>query len=94
MADINQKEIEKLIHDRKSRVAITQKSHLWFFNVYFNHYILYPFADFHYEMFKLTEDEKISSALIMAFRGSAKSTSSLFHIPSGPSWENRRKSLS
>ena len=74
MTDINQKEIEKLIHDRKSRVAITQKSHLWFFNVYFNHYILYPFADFHYEMFKLTEDEKISSALIMAFRGSAKST--------------------
>ena len=74
MENISPEEVTKLIHNQKPRIEMTRKSHLWFFNVYFNHYILYPFADFHYEMFGLTEDEKISSALVMAFRGSAKST--------------------
>lgn len=67
-------EVKKLINNQTARVAITKRSHLWFFNVYFNHYMFYPFADFHYKMFDLTEDKTINTALIMAFRGSAKST--------------------
>lgn len=74
MNEIKKEEIEKIIRDRKSRTAITKDSHLWFFSVYFNHYMIYPFADFHYEMFNLTEDEQINTVLVMAFRGSAKST--------------------
>lgn len=71
---ISNDEIQKLINNRDSRTEITKKSHLWFFSVYFNHYMFYSFADFHYKMFALTENEKITTALIMAFRGSAKST--------------------
>lgn len=74
MIAINKDQVEAIIRDRHSRVAITRDSHLWFFSVYLSHYMTYPFADFHYEMFNLTEDEKINTALIMAFRGSAKST--------------------
>ncbi|MDD4901732.1 MAG: phage terminase large subunit [Patescibacteria group bacterium] len=74
MAEINKEQVEEMIRDRKSRVAVTNDSHLWFFSVYFNHYMFYPFADFHYKMFNITEDETINTALIMAFRGSAKST--------------------
>ncbi len=71
---ISNSEIQKLINNQGSRVEITKQSHLWFFSVYFNHYMFYSFADFHYKMFDLTEDETINTALIMAFRGSAKST--------------------
>ena len=71
---ISNNEIQKLSNNQNSRVEITKKSHLWFFSVYFNHYMFYPFAKFHYKMFDLTEDETINTALIMAFRGSAKST--------------------
>lgn len=74
MNEINNQEIEKLIRDRSTRTEVTKNSHLWFFSVYFNHYMFYPFADFHYQMFSLTENEDISTALVMAFRGSAKST--------------------
>ena len=34
----------------------------------------YPFAPFHNEMFKLAEDQNIKVLVVMAFRGSAKST--------------------
>jgi len=71
---ISSREIQRLINNQTSRVEITKRSHLWFFSVYFNHYMFYPFADFHYNMFNLTEDSTINTALIMAFRGSAKST--------------------
>jgi len=71
---ISESEIKRLINDQSSRVEITKKSHLWFFSLYFNHYMFYRFAGFHYKMFNLTEDETINTALIMAFRGSAKST--------------------
>ena len=74
MTEINKEKIEAMIHDRQSRTAVTTESHIWFFSVYFGHYMTYPFADFHYEMFNLTEDENINTALVMAFRGSAKST--------------------
>lgn len=67
-------DIQKLIKDKTARVALTEKSHMWFFYIYFNHYVSYPAADFHREMFRLTEDESISTLVVVAFRGSAKST--------------------
>lgn len=45
-----------------------------FFGIYFGHYAKYRTADFQKEMFAITEDETIKNAVIVAFRGSAKST--------------------
>jgi len=66
--------LEKLHSDRAVRTAITRQSHYWFFNFFLPHYVEYTPADFHKEIFRITEDEKIKLAVIVAFRGSAKST--------------------
>lgn len=71
---IPQKIINKMIKDRKVRTGITTESHWYFFHFYFAHYVKYPIAPFHEEIFQITEDEKIKLAVIVAFRGSAKST--------------------
>ena len=74
----NEKEIIKIIkrarNDRLFRIHLTRNSHLWFFLIYFSHYIEYPTAPFQKEIFAITEDEKIETAVIAAFRDSAKST--------------------
>jgi len=66
--------INKVLHDAALRKALTTTSHYWFFHTYFSHYVKYPTAEFHKEMFRLTEDEDARVAVIVAFRGSAKST--------------------
>lgn len=65
--------IDKIIADQKVRREVTRRSHMMFFSVYFSEYLTYPMADFHWEMFRLTESED-RMAVIMAFRGSGKST--------------------
>ena len=71
---IDKKTLERIIQNRAERIELARKNHFWFFNIYFNHYIKYPFANFHHEMFNITEDDSTKEALIIAFRGSAKST--------------------
>jgi len=66
--------IKKMIKDRKVRIAITRKSHWYFFHFYFAHYVKCPIATFHEEIFSILDNEKIKLAVIVAFRGSAKST--------------------
>lgn len=66
--------VEQILGDQATRTAITKESHLWFFHLYFSQYAKYPTADFQKEMFAVTEDETIKKAVIIAFRGSAKST--------------------
>ncbi len=63
-----------MIKDRKFRIALTKRSHYWFFHFYFRHYVTFRTADFHREMFHITEDKDITTAVIVAFRGSGKST--------------------
>jgi predicted phage terminase large subunit-like protein len=65
--------IKTLIADRKVRRAATKRSHLLFFCVYLGEYMGYATADFHREMFRLTESGDRLVALT-AFRGSGKST--------------------
>lgn len=68
-------EIQKrLFSDKKFRSELTTQSHQWFFSTYFANHITHATADFHREMFQITEDEDIPLAVIVAFRGSAKST--------------------
>jgi len=63
-----------LIKDRKARVEIAKKSHLWFFHTYFPHYVKDKTAPFQKEIIGITEDDGMKMAVIVAFRGSAKST--------------------
>jgi len=41
MNEINKERIEAMIRDQQARTAVTTDSHLWFFSVYFNHYMTY-----------------------------------------------------
>jgi predicted phage terminase large subunit-like protein len=63
-----------MIKDRKVRIAITKRSHWHFFHFYFAHYVTFPTAEFHNEIFDLTENESFGNLFIVAFRGSSKST--------------------
>ncbi len=49
-------------------------SHWWFFRIYFGEYIKYPTAAMQDAMFKLADDRSWSLLVLVAFRGSAKST--------------------
>lgn len=66
--------IQQIVNDRKIRASVASESHYWFFNIYFGHYVKYPTAQFQREIFALTEQEDINNIVIVAFRGSAKST--------------------
>ena len=65
---------ERLLKDRSARIAAVRESHLLFFHIYFSRYVKYGTAPFHKEMFELTENTRISLSVIVAFRGSGKST--------------------
>ncbi len=64
----------EVINNAKLRKELARQSHYWFFHIYFSHYVKYETAQFQREIFDLTEDESIKQAVIVAFRGSAKST--------------------
>lgn len=65
---------EELIKDRTFRIHTTRSSHLWFFNTYLPHYVEFKTAYFQKEIFYLTQEERELFVVIVAFRGSAKST--------------------
>ena len=66
--------IDTMIKDRRVRTEITKKSHWCFFHFYFAHYVTFPTAEFHKEIFALTENEDLGNFFIVSFRGSSKST--------------------
>lgn len=65
---------EALSKDRNARREVAKQSHLMFFHVYFPNYVKYPIAEFQKDIFRVTEDEQNKLAMIVAFRGSGKST--------------------
>ena len=65
---------KKLFADHKVRAEVTSQSHQWFFSTYFSNYLTHATADLHRDLFSITEDETLPLAVIVAFRGSAKST--------------------
>lgn len=65
---------DRMFRDRKVRRAITRESHLLFFHLYFAHYVTSPTAPFHFELFRYTEEESVRNLVVVAFRGSGKST--------------------
>ncbi len=66
--------INSIVSDKKVRIATSKKSHYIFFHTYFGHYVEHATAPFQKEMFLITEDDSIKTAVVVAFRGSAKST--------------------
>src|SRR5581483_11119142 len=64
----------QLFTNKAVRSKVTTQSHQWFFSTYFASYITHESADFHREMFAITEDESQPLSVIVAFRGSGKST--------------------
>lgn len=71
---LTEEELQKIKNDSAIRIAVAKKSHRWFFSIYFSHYIQYPFAPFHDQMFEMTEDTESNFNIILAFRSSGKST--------------------
>jgi hypothetical protein len=71
-------ELNKIIKECKNsktfRQALAYQSHEWFFRLYLNHYMEYPFSWFHKQMFGLSEHPEINLVVISAFRGAGKST--------------------
>lgn len=67
-------ELTQIKKKRSIRRMLAKKSHFWFFSIYLGHYMSYPFAPFHHEMFTITEDISLRLAVLVAFRGSGKST--------------------
>lgn len=66
--------LKKIYTDRDLRITLARQSHWWFFNIYFSEYLQSPAAEFQKELFALTERNIPETIVIMAFRGSAKST--------------------
>ena len=66
--------LERIISDPQIRSEVTTKSHGYFLPVYFSDYLKHPSARFHSEMIELTERTDIKLSVLVAFRGSAKST--------------------
>jgi len=66
--------LQAIIKDQVVRRNLTTECHHWFFHIYFSHYVKYKTAEFHRELFELTEDTSIKNLVIEAFRGSGKTT--------------------
>ncbi len=66
--------IEKIVSDSGVREAVTQQSFLWFFHIYFAHYVTHSTASFHKEIFDVAQQADIPLSVILAFRGSGKSS--------------------
>jgi predicted phage terminase large subunit-like protein len=70
----NEDVVAKISKDRVLRRHMGYESHYMFFVMYFAHYIKYAIAEFHKDIFRITEDTRHTLACIVAFRGSGKST--------------------
>ncbi len=74
--NLTHEEITKIVKTPALRRELAQNSIRHFFAIYFSTYINngYIMAPFHSDFFTIAEDESIPLAVILAFRGSAKST--------------------
>lgn len=69
-----EKILESVLSNRMTRRAAVLKSFEFFFPIYLHQYMKFELASFHEEIFRILENAKIKLAVIVAFRGSAKST--------------------
>lgn len=72
--DLTTEQLQKIIKTPKLRRKLAYESMRYFFAIYLNHYLTFKLAPFHHEFFSLAEDETKKLIVILAFRGSGKST--------------------
>ncbi|MDD5055834.1 MAG: hypothetical protein PHZ00_06240 [Candidatus Peribacteraceae bacterium] len=73
-------EVAPVFYRAQTRKTAVYQSHLFFFLMYFGHYMDCPAAPFHKNLFELTQSLPPLS-VILAFRGSAKSTIMTLSLP-------------
>lgn len=66
--------MNEVFNNRKIRSAAAKADLLMFTNLYLSHHIGYEMAPMHRQMFSLAQDPSLRFAVVMAFRGSGKST--------------------
>src|SRR3989344_1573960 len=66
--------VEQIAKEKLIRQELTRSSLFWFIHIFLRHHIEDELAPFQEEMMALAEDDKIKLMVIMAFRGSGKST--------------------
>ena len=66
--------LDNIKKDPVMRKALAKRSLYYFFHIYFGHHVGYPTADFQKEIIRIAEDFDEKLAVIVAFRGSGKST--------------------
>jgi hypothetical protein len=71
---INSEDLQKILVNQRLRRILAYEDPLWFSLVYLRHYFEFPFATFHMEMFHIIRCPGYRFIVIMAFRGSGKST--------------------
>jgi len=54
--------------------ALARRSFIHFFYIFFRSYVEYPIAPFHKDMFRCAQNDSLKRIVLVAFRGSAKST--------------------
>jgi hypothetical protein len=67
-------EWEKIRTDSTMRLALARESFVWFFHLYFHEYTTCATAPFQFEMMNKASDPSIEHLVVMAFRGSGKSS--------------------
>lgn len=72
--EITKEEMRKILQNKKLRQRLAYEDPMWFSLIYLRHHFEYSFAPFHLEIFQLMKDPKYELIVIMAFRGSGKST--------------------
>lgn len=73
-APLSPSDWQQIKASRNVRMEMARKDLYWFFHLYFGHYIEYATADFQREIFQMVSSEDIEHLVIVAFRGSGKST--------------------
>ncbi len=74
----NNKELQKLkkkiLNDKIYRINLAEKSFYWFCHIYLGNHFTIKLAPFQKELIKIAEDPNNTFSVIVAFRGSGKST--------------------
>lgn len=74
LTQLSADDLEQIRSSKQVRMGIAKQSLTGFMHLYFPDYITRPTAPFHHEMYGLLENEAIEHLVLMAFRGSGKST--------------------
>ncbi len=71
---LTKEQMLQIAHDQELRKRLSSEKIGYFFAIYLSHHFDVPLASFHYEFFRIAENDKIPLSIILGFRGCGKST--------------------